>query len=166
MAQTEHTKTRQKPERRQEKGIPYKVRENLASQLKKMGLVLQAEEDGSRCTILNDKGDTIGGPFTHGQSVQGWIDGHRMGTESGLEAGKIEGRKDGFRAAQAETATRKAHIVQTGKTYHAYIMVNGEWLRVEHQKNPAFSFGGAVDAVKEKYGWTEFYIESSVNNPH
>lgn len=142
-----------------EKGIPGKVLGGLEAALKKMGYTLKLEEENTRATVMDGE-TTIAGPFTHGQSVQAWIDGHRWGKDKGVTEGKAEGTKEGFRLATEKTETNpKLYVVKTGSTFHVYRLVNGQWARVEHPSNPAFSYGKALDAAIDAFKLGNFDVQ-------
>jgi hypothetical protein len=148
------------PERERKPGIPPKViaglRERLSKLAKRFRLAL--EEDNSRCSLV--EGDNvIAGPFTHGQSVQAWVDGYTMGHLHGEEAGKEKG-------VSVAKQDERVHvcIVKTGHTYHAFQRRRDEWHRIDSNKLPALSFGGAVEAAATTLQLSQFSVEYQENN--
>jgi hypothetical protein len=139
------------------RSIPPKIVDSLMQQAKKAGLVLQTEDDNTKATLY--RGETaIAGPFTHGQSVQACLDGYKVGIEDGRAKGVKEGAAETLNAQQKAGAKPKVCVVKTGNTFHSYLMVNGDWALVEHGKNPAFTYGGAVDAAIECHKLTEIEV--------
>lgn len=150
--------TTKKTPRSSEKGIPAKVRSGLETQAKQMGLKFVAEEDGSRCSFL--EGDNvIGGPYTHGQSAQSFLDGYRLGEYKGKAVGKADGLKEGHRTAlKVLDQPVQLLIMKTGLSFWGFVLKNNNWDRIEHPNLPSLNYGSAVEVAWKSQNCPQKYV--------
>lgn len=144
------------------KSIPLKVINGIDAQLKKLRsatITLNLENDNTRATLMEGEA-TVGGPYTHGQAVQAWVDGFRMGEDRGYAKGKVEGGKEGFRKAHEASAAKPCiYVLQTASTFHVFRMANNEWMRLDDSRLPTFNMGQAIAIAVELLKLTNFSVK-------
>lgn len=143
--------------------IPPPVLNKLATQAARLGLSVRSMDEGARCLIHTDDNPRVGGPWTHGQSAQSFLDGYEIGLTRGRDEGHKKGWDEGHKAGLAEatkgSGKRVIYVLKTGNTFHSFVLVGNKYEPIDSPKSTGFSMGVVIDAAFAALGITEAEIK-------
>lgn len=142
--------------------IPRRSLDALHHRAVKAGLAVEVREDERECTLRWPDGRCE--TFTNGWNAHYFLTGYLAGVPVGHAKGLVEGQEDGARAAEERDRDKlRVMVVQTGRLFYVHreyrIFGRLSWEQITHAKNPAFSFGAAVELAAEALQTTAFHVE-------